>query len=175
MARNPEDLRGTAPGLPRRQRGRDESAEERADRMWADLLQELRVAQTGVQILFGVLLIAVFQPAFSDLGDTDRVLYVSAVIVGAATAGALIGPVSLHRLVAGRRIKPQTVALASRMTKTGLVLLAATTVLTLLMLLRVALDDALAAWLTALITVWLVAVWFVLPSWVGRHYSDRTE
>ncbi len=56
--------------------------------MWADLLQELRVAQTGVQILFGVLFIAVFQPAFTDLGDTDRALYVTAVVLGAASAGS---------------------------------------------------------------------------------------
>ncbi|MFC5674620.1 DUF6328 family protein [Streptomyces incanus] len=163
----------TAPGLPVQRQGRDETAEERADRMWAELLQELRVAQTGVQILFGFLLITVFQPAFTDLGDTDRALYVAAVTLGAASAGALIGPASLHRIVVGRRIKPQTVRLASRMAKAGLALLAATTVLTLLLLLRVALDDTLAAWLTAAISVWLIAIWFVLPAWAGHHYTSR--
>ncbi|MFD7134860.1 DUF6328 family protein [Streptomyces sp. NPDC059894] len=155
-------------------RGRDESAEERADRMWADLLQELRVAQTGVQILLGVLIIAAFQPAFTDLGGTDLALYVAAVALGAAAAGALIGPVSLHRIVAGHRIKPQAVTLAARMAKTGLALLAVTTVLALLLLLRVAVDDTLAAWLTAAISAWLITVWLVLPAWARHHYTSRT-
>ncbi|WP_406729173.1 DUF6328 family protein [Streptomyces sp. GD-15H] len=173
MVRKSEGHWDTAPDLPAQRRGRDETAEERADRMWAELLQELRVAQTGVQILFGVLLIAVFQPAFTGLGDTDRALYVTAVIVGAASAGALIGPVSLHRIVVGRRIKPQAVVLASRMAKSGLALLAVTIVLTLLLLLRVALDNTLAAWLTAAIGVWLIAIWFVLPIWARRYYTGR--
>ncbi|MFF8831215.1 DUF6328 family protein [Streptomyces sp. NPDC015131] len=159
------------PGGPGRRQGRDETAEERADRMWADLLQELRVAQTGIQILFGVLLIAVFQPAFSGLGDTDRALYVTAVTTGAASVGALIGPVSLHRIVTGRHIKPQTVVLAARMARTGLVLLAATTVVTLLLLLRVALDDTLAAVLTGVLAAWLLTIWFVLPAWARHHYN----
>ncbi|MFJ7127387.1 DUF6328 family protein [Streptomyces sp. NPDC098101] len=173
MAPEPEGHGDAAPGPPTRRRGRDESPEERADRMWADLLQELRVAQTGVQILFGVLFIAVFQPAFTDLGDTDRALYVTAVVLGAASAGSLIGPVSLHRMVAGRRIKPQTVVIAARMARTGLLLLAVTTVLTLLMLLRVALDDTLAAWLAGAVGVWLFTLWFALPLWVRRHYTSR--
>ncbi len=161
-------------GVPDPRSGRQESAEERADRMWADLLQELRVAQTGLQILFGVLLIAVFQPAFTDLSDTDRALYITAVVLGAATAGPLIGPVSLHRLTAGRHIKPQVVTLASRMTKTGLVMLTATTVVTLLLLLRVATGDAgTALWLTGAITVWLAGLWLVLPLWARRHYSPH--
>jgi len=171
MAMNLKGPGGTAPDLPVQRRGRNETADERADRMWADLLQELRVAQTGVQILFGVLLIAVFQPAFANLGDTDRALYVTAVTLGAGSAGALIGPVSLHRMVTGRRIKPQTVRLASRMAKAGLVLLAVTIILTLLLLLRVAFDDTLAAWLTSAISVWLIAIWFVLPAWAGHHYT----
>lgn len=160
--------------MPDGHSGRQESAEERADRMWADLLQELRVAQTGLQILFGVLLIAVFQPVFTDLGDTDRTLYITAVTLGAATAGPLIGPVSLHRMVAGRHIKPQAVTLAARMTKTGLVMLAATTALTLLLLLRVATDDGTALWLTTAITLWLASIWFLLPIWARHHYSPHS-
>ncbi|MET9801992.1 DUF6328 family protein [Streptomyces sp. NPDC006368] len=171
MAEQAEN-RDRVPGaLPSQRRGREESLDERADRMWADLLQELRVAQTGVQILFGVLLIAVFQPVFTSLGDADRALYIAAVTLGAATVGALIGPVSLHRMVTGRHIKPQTVALASRMAKAGIIMLAATVTLTLLLLLRIALDDTFALCLTAAIATWLVTLWFLLPAWARRHYS----
>ncbi|WP_309053979.1 DUF6328 family protein, partial [Streptomyces sp.] len=64
--------------------GRNETPMERADRQWSELLQELRVAQTGVQILFGFLLAVVFQPRFSDLGSVDRTIYVVTVFCGAA-------------------------------------------------------------------------------------------
>ncbi|WP_255285797.1 DUF6328 family protein, partial [Streptomyces niveus] len=64
----------------RRPAGRDESPEEQADRRWAELLQEVRVAQTGVQILFGFLLTVVFQPRFTDLSDTDTNIYLATVV-----------------------------------------------------------------------------------------------
>ncbi|MFF1519938.1 DUF6328 family protein [Streptomyces sp. NPDC058305] len=157
----------------RGQHGRVETEEQRADRMWVDLLQELRVAQTGMQVLFGALLLAVFQPTFSRLGETDRALYISTVIVGACSVGLLISPVSLHRVVAGRRIKPQAVNVASWMARLGLVLLAATTVLVLLLLMRLAINDAVAAWLAFGVGSWLVLLWLIFPLWAVRHYADR--
>ncbi|MEU6058963.1 DUF6328 family protein [Streptomyces sp. NPDC047097] len=153
--------------------GRDESAEERADRRWVDLLQELRVAQTGMQILFGVLLIVVFQPAFATLGGADRTLYVTAVTLGAATVAALIAPVALHRMVAGRHIKPETVLLAAAIAKASMGLLAATMSAALLLLLRVAVDDTIAAVLTGAFVLWLLVLWLLLPMWARRHYSSR--
>ncbi|MFF7157888.1 DUF6328 family protein, partial [Streptomyces sp. NPDC008139] len=94
--------------------GRDETPEERADRQWGELLQELRVVQTGVQILFGFLLTVPFQQRFGQLSDGERTLYIVTVMLGAATTGALVGPVSLHRMLTGRRLKPETVVWASR-------------------------------------------------------------
>ncbi|MEE4425623.1 DUF6328 family protein, partial [Streptomyces bugieae] len=114
-------------------RGREETEEERADRQWTELLQELRVAQTGVQILFGFLLAVVFQPRFAELSEVDRDIYVTTVVLGSATVAALIGPVTYHRLLTGRRMKPQTVIWASRMTMVGLVLLLLTMCSTLLL------------------------------------------
>ncbi|MFD9500131.1 DUF6328 family protein [Streptomyces sp. NPDC060035] len=145
--------------------GREETQEERADRQWTDLLQELRVAQTGVQILFGFLLAVVFQPRFADLSTTDRNIYVVTVMMGSATAAALIGPVSYHRLLTGRRMKPQTVAWASRLTKLGLGLLFCTMCSTLLLILRVALHNVLALWLVGAMALWFLACWFVFPLW----------
>ncbi|WP_329129930.1 DUF6328 family protein [Streptomyces sp. NBC_01476] len=151
-------------------RGRDETPEERADRRWGDLLQELRVAQTGVQILFGFLLTVVFQQRFTDLSSTDRHIYTVTVVLGAATTGALIGPVAMHRLLTGRRLKPETVVLASRLTVLGLVLLLCTMASSLLLVLRVAIRDTSAAWLVGAMAVWFVLCWFVLPLW-ARHRS----
>ncbi|WP_299536110.1 DUF6328 family protein [uncultured Streptomyces sp.] len=145
--------------------GRRETEEERADRQWAELLQELRVAQTGVQILFGFLLAVVFQPRFADLSTVDRNIYVVTVLVGSATAAALIGPVSYHRLLTGRRMKPQTVVWASRLTVLGLVLLFCTMCSALLLILRVALHNQLALWLVGGMALWFALCWFVFPLW----------
>ncbi|MGR8010841.1 DUF6328 family protein [Streptomyces hypolithicus] len=161
----------TKAGEPRH--GRDETEEERADRRWADLLQELRVAQTGVQILFGFLLTVVFQPRFDDLSTTNLTIYVVTVVLGAATVGALIGPVSLHRLVTGRRIKPQTVIWASRLTVVALFLLLGTITSALLLVLRVAIDDTLALWLVVGLLVWFVLCWFALPAWARHREAGR--
>ncbi|MEU1349030.1 DUF6328 family protein [Streptomyces sp. NPDC005775] len=155
--------------------GREETEEERADRRWTDLLQELRVAQTGVQILFGFLLAVVFQPRFADLSDTDRTIYVVTVMFGSATAGALIGPVSYHRLLTGRRLKPQTVTWASRLTVIGLILLFCTMCSALLLILRVALHNALALWLVGGMALWFVVCWFVFPVWALARSHGRRE
>jgi hypothetical protein len=157
----------------RADRGRDETEEERADRRWGDLLQELRVAQTGVQILFGFLLTVAFQPRFGELSDTDRTIYTVTVMLGAATTGALIGPVSFHRLLTGRRLKPQTVVWASRLTVLGLVLLLCTMASALLLILRVAIADATATWLVVGMVVWFVLCWFAVPAWARITRQDR--
>ncbi|MEU9362601.1 DUF6328 family protein [Streptomyces sp. NPDC048301] len=143
--------------------GRRETEEERADRQWGEILQELRVAQTGVQILFGFLLAVVFQPRFADLSTVDRNIYVVTVMLGSATAAALIGPVSYHRLLTGRRMKPQTVTWASRLTKLGLGLLFCTMCSTLLLIMRVALHNVVALWLVGGMALWFALCWFVFP------------
>lgn len=155
-----------------RRTGRDESEEERADRMWIELLQEVRVAQMGVQILFGFLLTVVFTSKYDTLDTTDRTIYIVTVVLGAAATGALIGPVSLHRLVSGRRIKPQAVTWASRLTLVGLILLLATTASSLLLILRVATHDGYVPWLVMGVVVWYLLCWFVLPLWTRRRYTE---
>jgi MFS family permease len=156
-----------------RRKGRDETEEERADRMWSDLIQEVRVAQTGVQILFGFLLTVVFTPKYDGLAHTDQVIYIVTVILGASATGALIGPVSLHRLVTGRRVKPRAVRLASRLTFVGLLLLLATMTAALLLILRVATHDGFVAWLVAPVVAWYLLCWFGLPLWVRRRHTSR--
>ncbi|MGQ4363162.1 DUF6328 family protein [Streptomyces sp. AK04-3B] len=154
-----------------RRTGRNETEEERADRMWGELIQEIRVAQTGVQILFGFLLTVVFTPRYVELQDVDQVIYIVTVVLGACATGALIGPVSLHRLVSGRRVKPQAVRVASRLTLVGLLLLLATMTSSLLLILRVATHDAFVPWLVAGVVAWYGLCWFVLPLWTRSHYT----
>ncbi|GHF30980.1 hypothetical protein GCM10010218_10390 [Streptomyces mashuensis] len=134
----------------------------------------MRVAQTGVQILFGFLLTVAFTPKFSQISATDRTIYVVTVVLGAATTGALVGPVSFHRLVTGHRIKPQTVTWASRLTLVGIVMLLATVASSLLLILRIALPDSVVPWIVAGVVLWLALCWFGLPVW-ARHRYERRE
>jgi hypothetical protein len=154
-------------------KGRNETEEEAADRKWGELIQEVRVAQTGVQILFGFLLTVVFQPGYEDLGQTDRRIYLVTVVLGAMTTGALIAPVALHRIVSGRRVKPQAVQWAARVTFTGLVLLLATMTSALLLILRVATHDGFVPFLVAGVLAWYILMWFVLPLWTRYRYTSK--
>jgi hypothetical protein len=158
-----------------RRTGRDESEEERADRMWGELIQEVRVAQTGVQILFGFLLTVVFYPKYATLPHSDQVIYIVTVVLGAAATGALIGPVSLHRLVSGRRVKPQAVRIASRLTFVGLLLLVTTMTSALLLILRVATHGSEVTWLVAGVVAWYLVCWYALPLWVRHRHTVHPD
>jgi len=151
--------------------GREESPEERADRRWNELLQEVRVIQTGVQILFGFLLTVVFTPRFATLPAGDKTLYVVTVVLGAATTGTLIAPVTFHRFVTGRRLKPETVVWASRLALAGIVLLLATVTSALLLILRIAMDNAAVPWVVAGVVAWFLFSWFALPAWARHRHS----
>ncbi|KAA6211870.1 hypothetical protein CP979_30255 [Streptomyces filamentosus] len=154
--------------------GRGESEKERADRRWQELLQEIRVAQTGVQILLGFLLTVVFTPLFHELEQTDKTIYLVTTVLGSLATGALIGPVSFHRIVSGRRVKPQAVVWASRLVFTGLLLLLATLLSALFLILRVATHDPYVPWLVSGVLAWYLVCWFALPLWVRVRYADRS-
>ncbi|MFD4628431.1 DUF6328 family protein [Streptomyces sp. NPDC058284] len=171
-ASNSEAEAGNGPGTRAPGDDRRETESERADRRWGELIQEVRVAQTGVQILFGFLLTVAFTPRFAQLSDTDRTIYVVTVILGSTATGALIGPVSFHRIVSGRKIKPEAVVWASRLTFIGLVLLLGTLTAALLLILRVATDNAVVPWLVAGVVTWYLLCWFVLPAWARHRHTS---
>ncbi|MER7764469.1 DUF6328 family protein [Streptomyces sp. NPDC097619] len=154
---------------------RRETEDERADRRWSELIQEIRVAQTGVQILLGFLLTVVFTPRFVELEQTDRTIYLVTVVLGSLATGALIGPVAFHRIVAGRRIKPHAVVWASRLTATGLVLLLATLISALFLIMRVATHDDYVPWLVSGVFAWYLLCWLVLPLWARIRYTSVEE
>ncbi|MGR4878432.1 DUF6328 family protein [Streptomyces sp. LARHCF249] len=153
--------------------GRNESEEQRADRRWQELVQEIRVVQTGVQILFGFLLTVVFTPHFHGLPQTDKTLYIVTVVLGSLATGALVGPVAFHRIVSGRRIKPQAVVWASRLTFAGILLLLATLTAALFLVLRVATNNAFVPWLVAGVLGWYLLCWFALPLWARTRYTHK--
>jgi hypothetical protein len=99
---------------------RDESAAQRADRNLGELLQELRVAGLGVQVLFGFLLSLPFTARFARLSPGQRDLYLASLVLAAVATALLVGPVAYHRLVFRRGQKERLVRAASVMAIGGL-------------------------------------------------------
>jgi len=109
----------------RRRYSRDESEAERLDRNYSELLQELRVAQTGVQILFAFLLTIAFQQRFNEINDFQRTVYVITLLCAAMSALLLIAPVSAHRVLFRRHRKDELVTFTGRVAACGLIFLLA--------------------------------------------------
>lgn len=95
--------------MSEQRQGRDESVEEQADRKWTDVLQELRVLQTGTQLIAGFLLTLPFQGRFEELGSGQRALYLGLVAVALVTTALVLTPITVHRRLSGRQVKGRIV------------------------------------------------------------------
>lgn len=135
----------------------------RADRSFAEILQEVRVAQTGVQLLVAFLLTAPFAPEFAVDSVTARVLYVTSLVAGAFASALLIAPVAFHRLVYGRRMKRELVRAANRLTQYAMALTLISVVSVLTLILVAVTDDRTASVIAFGVVAWFVAWWYVLP------------
>ncbi|MDR2997505.1 MAG: DUF6328 family protein [Microbacterium sp.] len=149
--------------------GRVESPEGRADRNWNELMQELRVMQTGTQVLTGFLLAVAFQPRFTELSDQQRILYIALVLAAATATVLALAPVGLHRLLFHQHRKPELVRIANALVKANLVVIGALTVGVTALILDVTLGRT-AAVSSAIVGVVLILVlWIGLPSLVRRR------
>ncbi|KQQ68715.1 DUF6328 family protein [Microbacterium sp. Leaf320] len=149
--------------------GRDETRNERADRNWEELLQELRVMQTGTQILTGFLLAVAFTPRFEDMDEFQRDVYVVLVALAAVATILALAPVGMHRALFGRRRKPELVRVAARIVKIDLVAIAALTIGVTTLIIDFTVNRA--AGLIALVAslVGVLLLWAVLPRLVRRE------
>lgn len=102
---------------------REETETQRLDRNWNSLLQELRVAQTGVQLLTGFLLTLPFQQRFDRLDSVMRAVYIATVACSLAATVALVAPVAMHRVLFRQRKLRVLVSAAHRLAIGGLALL----------------------------------------------------
>lgn len=104
--------------------GRNETPEERLDRNWGELLQELRVTQTGVQLIAGFLLTLPFQQRFAELDEFQTGTYLALVLLSTGTIALTLAPVAIHRRLFRRRIKARLVLAAHRITQAALAAIA---------------------------------------------------
>jgi len=142
---------------------RDETPAERADRNWNELLQELRVTQTGVQVLAGFLLTLPFQQRFSRLSSWQTGQYLAAVSCAVLSVILLVAPVSAHRWLFGRHEKDVVVRFGDRLAKAGLTMLAVTIVLAIMFVFGVVAGQTAGTITAAVTAVAFVALWAILP------------
>ena len=151
---------------------RDESEAESLDRHWQELLQELRVAQAGAQILFAFLLTIAFTQPFREADTVTQGVYAVTLVLAALATALLIGPVPLHRLLFRQRMRDRMVAIAGRMASGGLFLLMLAMAGGVFMALDAALSRTAAVIIVIAVIVWFVVIWYVLPV-IVREGSRR--
>jgi MFS family permease len=142
---------------------RHETPTQRLDRNWVDLLQELRVVQTGVQLLTGFLLTLPFQQRFADLDGFAHTAYLVTVCCSVAATGFLISPVALHRALFRQHARRRMVATGQVLALTGMALLAAAVTGVMLLIFDVLLGRAIGIVAGAVALALLVVLWLVLP------------
>jgi hypothetical protein len=143
---------------------RDESPSVRLDRNWSELLQELRVTQTGTQILTGFLLTLAFQPRFSDLDAFQVDVFLVLVVLAVLTTALAIAPVSLHRTLFREGAKEQIVRLGNIIVKATLVGVAAVLTGTVLLIFDVVLGRTAGFVASGVTLVVILLVWLLLPA-----------
>jgi O-antigen/teichoic acid export membrane protein len=151
---------------------RDETEAQRLDRNWSSLLQELRVAQTGVQLLTGFLLTLPFQQRFTQLDEVMRTVYLVTVGCSIGATVLLVAPVSMHRLLFRRHRLNTLVSAAHSYAMVGLILLGLALAGVAVVIFD-AVVGATAAWIAGGVTLLaLAAFWYLMPL-IGRHDRDN--
>jgi len=143
--------------------GRNETPLERCDRNLAELMQEVRVAQTGVQVLFGFLLTVPFTVRFDAITSTERAVYFITLMLAGAAAVLLIAPTSQHRLLFRCGDKQRLVMIANRYAIAGLLAVAATMVGAVLLVSLLVIGSLGASLATAAAAAGCGWCWYVEP------------
>jgi hypothetical protein len=155
---------------------RHESRNERDDRNLNELLQELRVAGIGVQVLFGFLLSLPFTNRFAVLDADQRRLYATTLIVAALSVALLIAPAAFHRVVFRHQRKEALLHFSQWTSLLGLVCAALAIGGSCALVLMVVLDDALVPGLVGALVALYGVLWFVIPLIVrGKTRPEGTR
>jgi hypothetical protein len=174
--RRSADVGRAAAGIPRL---RDETDTERLDRNLVELLQEVRVVQTGVQVLFAFLLTVPFSNRFDEITSFQRGVYFAALVGAAAAVVLLIAPTAVHRILFRLGQKEYMVEVSNRLTIGGLAATAVAMIAAMLLVSDVMFGGGLAVVISILTAIAFVVLWAALPlrrrrAVVGRRFQRRT-
>lgn len=148
---------------------RTETSSERYDRNWNEALQELRVLQTGTQILTGFLLALAFQPTFADLSPGQKSFYLVLVVLSAASAIVALAPVALHRLLFRRHAKGIVVAYGHAALITVLVTISALLIGVVAFVFNVVVGWGASVAAGVTLGAVIVILWIALPAVLRAH------
>ena len=148
---------------------RSETETQRLDRNWLSLLQELRVVQTGVQLLTGFLLTLPFQPRFDSLSMTMRVVYLATVGCSVAATVLLEAPVAMHRLLFRRHRTQYLVSAAHRFAYAGLLLMGLALIGVTVIIFGAVAGPPVGAIAGGCAALAQLGFWVLLPLWVRRQ------
>jgi O-antigen/teichoic acid export membrane protein len=148
--------------------GRNETEAERIDRNVSELLQELRVAGLGVQVLFGFLLAMPFTNLFASLDPEQDRLYLAVLLLATLATALLTAPVAYHRLVFRRHKKHDLLRFANTVALAGLVCVALAISGAVLLVVSVVYDGLVAAIVAAIVAGTYFVLWYVVP-----HFGHR--
>lgn len=154
-----------------------ETLPEQLNRNWNELLQELRVVQTGVQILTGFLLTIPFQQRFTELTSDQHRLYLGLLVLSVLTVGMLIAPVAIHRILFRQGQKDTLVGMGNVLARIGLVCLCFVISGVVLLVFDVVIDLTTALTVSILILAFLLCVWFLVPLGIralSRHRASAS-
>jgi hypothetical protein len=150
-------------------RERNETPLERLDRNWTDLLQELRVLQTGVQFLTGFLLTLPLQVRFTTLSTAQDVVYLATVASAVLATGLFVAPVSVHRALFRQHARRATVEAANTLLRCGLVLLGLAIVGVVTLIFSVVSGTAAASVAAVAAAAMVLLLWLALPRRLNRQ------
>jgi membrane-associated HD superfamily phosphohydrolase len=142
-----------------------ESGQERRARELIELLQELRVVLPGVQVLFAFLLTVPFSARFADVTPLQQAVFFGTLVCTAVSTGLLIAPSAHHRLLWRQQAREHRLRVANQLAIAGLILLVPAMVGAMFVITDILFDSMAAGVTTAIITAFLLYVWFVIPIW----------
>jgi len=149
--------------------GREETEDQRLDRNLGELLQELRVALPGVQVLFAFLLAVPFQGNFVNISAFQEKVYFATLLCTAVSAALLIAPTAYHRMTFRFQQKRWLVLVANRMVIAGLGFLALAMTGAIMLITDVLFGGAATVVFTAAAATMFVVLWWLLP--LRRRFS----
>jgi hypothetical protein len=154
-----------------------ETEEQRLDRNYNELLQEMRVLQAGMQILFAFLLSLAFQQRFVEVDTFQRNVYLGTLVSAALATACIMGPVPFHRLVFRRGMKDDLIKATTRYVGAGLTLLFVCICGAMLLVLDFLVPRPLALGVTAVLAVIFFVLWVVLPvsARVAEENSEQDQ
>jgi hypothetical protein len=151
-----------------------ESPKARLDRELMELLNEVRVALPGAQVLFAFLLVMPFQAAFHQLNDMQRAMYAGALLASAAAIALLIAPSSHHRINFRRPVKESLIRRANGLLIAGMACIVVGITLAVVLVLDVVLGALPAIVLGAVTCAWFCWFWFGVPL-LRRRTLERPD